>query len=301
MKRNVNSKIFLILAAAGGLSGCGTYVPDIQEFWGTPEDATFKVNKIAGQVVCELRRAVQEVYSENEHNPVVLVPPPGQKAPPHRTLKWLDSWKVQVNLKLNIIEDTNLTPGVSLNTVYPSYVTAFPGKPSITTPQSYSTGFGATFTDTATRTDQLNMFFSVAELKTAPVGKDPHCIPNKPANADLFVQSDLKLYDWLHAAILPYDTYIVNYASNNTPQNTIIHDIKFEIVSDGSVDPTWKLVHISANTSPNLLSLGRDRSQELIITFAPGQGGGAKALSPAAQSSLNAIETGSAVQNNLRR
>ena len=51
-------KIIPALLAVHSLTGCGMYVPDIQEFWGTPEDATFKVNKIAGQVVCELRQAV---------------------------------------------------------------------------------------------------------------------------------------------------------------------------------------------------------------------------------------------------
>jgi hypothetical protein len=43
------------------LAACGTFVPDIQEFWGTPLDATYKVNKVSAQVVCELRKAVQRV------------------------------------------------------------------------------------------------------------------------------------------------------------------------------------------------------------------------------------------------
>jgi hypothetical protein len=122
------------------------------------------------------------------------------------------------------------------------------------------------------------------------------CIP-PPTNADLFVQSDLKLYDWLSAALLPNYADIIDYASNSSPQNTIIHDVKFEIVSDGSVNPSWKLVHISGNTSPNLLSLGRDRTQELIITFGPAQKG---ALAPSAQNSLNAIETSSGISQALR-
>jgi hypothetical protein len=296
MNRVGPCKILATLLAVISVSGCGTYVPDLQEFWGTPEDATIKVNKIAGQVVCELHRAVQRVFKDNETNYPTFVAAPGHPPPKPHNLDWFYKWSVQVNLKLNVAEDTDLTPGVSLNTVLPSAVTGFPGKPAVTNPQSYLTGFGATLTTTGTRTDQLNMFFSVAELKNGQSAIAMSCIP-PPTNADLFVQSDLKLYDWLSAALLPNYADIIDYASNSSPQNTIIHDVKFEIVSDGSVNPSWKLVHISGNTSPNLLSLGRDRTQELIITFGPAQKG---ALAPSAQNSLNAIETSSGISQALR-
>lgn len=280
--------------AATCLTACGTYVPDIQEFWGAPKDATIKVNKIAGQVTCELHKAVQQVFHDNATRTGSyprFEAEPGQTPPKYQTLEWFDSWVVQVNLKLNIVEDTSLTPGVSLNTVMPSAVTTFPGAAAVTTPQSYATGLGATLSSTATRTDQLNMFFTVHELRGGRSARELPCTTS-PARADFFVQSDLKIYDWLSAALLPQYTDIVDIGANTSAQNTIIHDIKFEIVSDGSVDPTWKLVRVSANTSPNLLSAGRDRTQELIITFSPKSG--SKSLAPAAQGSLNAIETGSA-------
>jgi hypothetical protein len=275
------------------LSGCGTYVPDIQEFWGTPEDARNKVDKISAQVVCELRRAVQRVVYENEYNPTQFVAEPGNPPPPnHRPLDWfVNKWAAQVTLNLNYIENTGLTPGVSLITPLRNAITTFPGAASVTSSQSFTLGLGATASSTATRNDKLNMFFSVKELLLGMPSMNLSCIPNRPANADLFVQSDLKLYDWLHTAILPYDTGIINYANNSTAQNAITHDIKFEIVSDGNVNPQWKLVNISANTSPTLLALGRDRTQELIITFGPAQNGN---LSQAAANSHLASETGSA-------
>jgi hypothetical protein len=278
------------------LSGCGTYVPDIQEFWGTPHDASIKVNKIAGQVTCELHKAVQQVFYDNATRSgsyATYESSPGHPAPKYQSLAWFDKWVVQVNLKLTIMEDTNLTPGVSLTTLYPNAVTTFPGAAAVSTPQQYSTGLGATFTDTATRIDQLNMFFSVRELKSGKSALALSCIP-PPSNADFFVQSDLKLYDWLSAALLPQYSDIVDYGANTSTQNTIIHDIKFEIVTDGSVNPMWKLVRVTANTSTNLISLGRDRTQELTITFSPSTG--TKSLGPAAQGSLNALETGSAVR-----
>ncbi len=276
------------------LSGCGTYVPDIQEFWGTPEDATYKVNKISAQVVCELRRAVQRVVYENEHNPTRFVALPGNPPPPaHRNLSWfVNKWAAQVTLNLIIIENTGLTPGASFITPLRNATTTFPGAAAVTSSQSFTLGLGATASSTATRNDKLNMFFSVKELLYGTPSTALTCIPNQPAHADLFVQSDLKLYDWLHAALLPYDVSIINYANNSTAQNAITHDIKFEIVSNGNVTPQWKLVNISANTSPTLLAVGRDRTQELIITFGPAQNGN---LGQAAANSHLATETGSAV------
>jgi hypothetical protein len=77
------------------------------------------------------------------------------------------------------------------------------------------------------------------------------------------------LYDWLKAALLPYDVDIINYYNNATAQNTIQHEVKFQIVSNGNVTPTWKLVRVTANTSGNFFAAGRDRTQDLTITFGP--------------------------------
>jgi hypothetical protein len=286
----------LFAAASALLAGCGTYVPDIQEFWGTPTDATFMVNKVSAQVVCELRRAVQRVVLAQ---PVEFVQRPGDPPPPRRRdLRWfVNTWAVQVTLNYVIIENTALTPGVALNTVFRSATTTFPGAPSVTTPQSFSLGLGGTASSAATRNDKLNMFFTVKELLYGTPSITKSCIPNEPANADLFIQSDLKLYDWLSAALLPYDVSIINYANNSTAQNAITHDVKFEIVSNGNINPQWKLVRISANTSPTLLAAGRDRTQELIITFGPIQKG---MLSAAAANSHQATEIGSAVSQSIQ-
>ena len=280
------------------LCGCGTYVPDIQEFWGTPKDATYKVNKVSAQVVCELRRAVQQVFWDNRYKPVQFRAAPGQPPPPkHRDLKWFESWAVQVTLSLNIIENTALGPGVTFNNVLPNAITPFPVGGNVTSSQLFSTGIGGTLSSTATRTDKLNMFFTVKELAYGKPSIGLSCIP-PPQNADLFVQSDLKLYDWLSAALLPYDVDIINYTNNATAQNAISHEVKFEIVSNGSVTPTWKLVRVSANTAGSFLAAGRDRTQDLTITFGPTQKNGsapAQLATPAEYSHL-AIQIGNAVE-----
>lgn len=265
-------------AASLFLTSCGTYVPEIQEFWGTRDDATYKVNKIASQVACELRKAVQTVVWEP---PPETPPAPDGRVPPRRDLSWfVNKWAVQVTLNLNIIENSSLTPGVTLNDLSPSF----------------TLGLGGTASSTATRNDKLNMFFTVKELLEGTPSIRLTC-RSGTANADLFLQSDLKIYDWLHAALLPHSVGIINYANNTTAQNAITHDIKFQIVSNGSVNPQWKLVKFSANTGASLVSAGRDRTQELIITFGPTQQG---MLAPAAANSHLATETGSAISQAIQ-
>jgi hypothetical protein len=283
------------------LSGCGIYVPDIQEFWGTPVDTKIKVNKISGQVVCELRKAVQQVFWDNQFNRPVFVPDPAHPPPKPRDLKWFETWAAQVTLNLNIVENTSISPGLSFPKVLHNVIAPFPVGGNVTTAQSSATSIGGTLSTTATRTDKLNMFFTVKELKDGTPSRDKSCL-HSPGNAYLFVESDLKLYDWLSAALLPYDVDIINYANNSTAQNAISHQIKFQIVSNGNVTPTWKLVHFTANTSGAFFSAGRDRTQDLTITFGPSQKNGkepAQLASPAANSHL-ATEIGAAVAEAIK-
>ena len=54
----------------------------------------------------------------------------------------------------------------------------------------------------------------------------------------------------------------------------IIHfwvlEIKFIIVSNGNISPTWKLVRVTANNgSAPLFATGRTRTHDLIITIGP--------------------------------
>jgi hypothetical protein len=281
-------KHFVFWLLAPMLCGCGTFVPDIQEFWGTPQDATYKVNKISAQVVCELRRAVQRVIYENKHRPVQFVADPRLPPPKPRNLDWFDSWGAQVTLSLNIIENTGITPGLT-------FITPLP------TMQTYSTGLGGSLTSTATRTDKINYFYLVKDLHNGTPSMDLTCIPSNPANADLFIQSDLKLYDWLSAALLPYDISVLTY-QNASGQNAISHEVKFEIVSNGNVTPTWKLVRLSANSSGTLLAAGRDRTQDLTITFGPIQQSGKSPpqLATPAENAHLATQIGNSVQQAIQ-
>ncbi len=60
-------------------------------------------------------------------------------------------------------------------------------------------------------------------------------------------------------------------AGGSSPKpDTVSLEIKFIIVSNGNVTPTWKLVRVSANTgSTPLVNVGRTRTHDLIITIGP--------------------------------
>ena len=46
-------------------------------------------------------------------------------------------------------------------------------------------------------------------------------------------------------------------------------EFKFVIVTNGNITPTWKLLQVTANNSGTLLSAGRTRTHDLIITIGP--------------------------------
>jgi hypothetical protein len=292
------------------VAGCGAHVPEIEEFWGTAGDASRKVNLITFQVKCEVAKAVKSVIDtaaapvkNNPNNPKIY--------------EMLNGWGAQVTLTLTIDEKSALNPGVTFNTVLENGITKFSGG-TVTSPQSFSWGLGGTFSSDAMRTDKLTNYYLFRDLYN--YAKTPRsCIPPDNTTGYLFVQSDLKIDQWLKAALLPEFTGIANYeavpagggggggdsggSSKGTAGNVISHDVKFEIVSTGNVTPTWKLVRVSANTgSSPLFGATRDRTQELLITLGPSQRNPDKTIVPSAsaQSSHLAAEIGSAVAASIK-
>ena len=73
--------------------------------------------------------------------------------------------------------------------------------------------------------------------------------------------------EWLATLALIHDT---GEAGGPFKSNVISHEVKFEIISNGDITPSWKLVRISANQgAPFFFGTSRDRTHDLIITFAP--------------------------------
>src|SRR5262249_16969992 len=91
----------LIFVISCTLCACGTYVPEIEEFWGTPDDVGIKVNAITSQVECELRESVRSLLAADAK----LAKESGTKP----QLTFLMDWAAQVTLTLTILESTALS------------------------------------------------------------------------------------------------------------------------------------------------------------------------------------------------
>jgi hypothetical protein len=280
------------LLAACQLMGCGLAVPDIKEIWDadkppeveprTPEKVTgttqieFEIKK---RIYCDLKEAVQTA------NKIPLKEgPPGGK----QTVQLLipKSWGAQVSLSLQVDEISGLNPGITLNRVLPNAINIFGSGPndSVVTPQSFNLGFGASLSSTATRIDKFDPYWSIAFLMI-PDGPRSICVPgNDPlighgwtaaSSSPFILESNLGIKDWLRGAmqvnrVLP--SVGGGAGDGSAAPDTVSYEVKFVIVSNGSVTPTWTLVRLSANTGTGSLpffSTGRTRTHDLIITMGP--------------------------------
>lgn len=284
------------------LAACGTYVPDIQEFWGTPEDTTLKVQAIAKQVKCELSDSINYVIYEDiriskqliERKLMALPRLPNGKPGAATRLTWLPDWGALITLTFNIVEKTSANPGATLTHIMPSVVTIFPGRPAVTSPQNFNFGFGGSLSSEATRVSKLSLFFQMGELihpdlraylqtgvesnfayYAAEHSNETSCLQPVTHGADLFVQSELKLKEWLTAAMLIQWTSVGDFSTvpQKIDKGVISHEAKFQIVSSGNVNPVWRLVRVTNATSSPLLNASRDRTQDLLITMGPVEGG----------------------------
>lgn len=263
------------------LSACGTRVPEIQEFWGGPDDTQIRVNAIAGQVDCELREGIRWLLSRDSNH----------------KLDFLKGWGAQAQLILTVDERTAVSPGLTFIS------------PFVNSSQTVSGGFGGTFSADATRIDKVTYFYILGQYVGSPpltVPGHPHrpisCVPTAEDHGTFFVYSDLKLRQWLSDALVVKFTGTGDVANGGTANKQVIsHEVKFDILSDGNVTPTWKLVRLSANTGSPFFDARRDRTQDLIITLGPVEtSNGLTSLAPVAQSSAVASEFGASVAAQLR-
>jgi hypothetical protein len=258
--------------------------------------------EVKQRIFCDLSEAVQYV---NKYYPVLKGSSPSnlklyakEPIPP--------DFIAQISLSFQVDEASALNPGVVLTTPLPNSVKTFgPGTTgTVTTSQMRSVGFGGTLSSTATRIDKFNPSYSISYLMV-PFGPDSPCTDPKndpfrrnhwePDSSSPFVlEGDLGIHNWLVGATIVNNLISSEIgsaggsgkkggggASNSggasgsgtggggVKTDAVSYEIKFVIVSNGSVTPTWKLVRVSANTSGTFFSTGRTRTHDLIITIGP--------------------------------
>jgi hypothetical protein len=307
------------------LGGCGLGVPQIGEIWDGPDGTKQLEYEIRRKIFCDLKDAAKEasgfvaITKDDKTGKVIstrsMLP---------------DNWGAQVTLQLQVDESSALNPGVAFNTPMHAGITHFVGEgvagstdvvsghafPFLSTPQSYSLGLGGTLSSAATRIDKFNAFWSVAKLRE-PKLKGGMCdgaanifikenSNERPSSSSLLIQSDLGLKEWLAGALMTEESIYSDVmpkggssdkggksgagSTGTFNSEEISIDIKFIIVSNGNVTPTWHLVRVSANTGNSpLFNTGRTRTHDLLITFAP------KENSPLHLAGLNAQAFSSAL------
>lgn len=253
------------------LGNCGTYVPDIQE---PPfgQDAQQKlVQAIVTSVHCEVINAVVDLY---------------RQARKYQDLKpiadRMSTWGVQMALTLRTRENSTLNP---LGVWTPSNLASF------------TLGASGTLSSEAIRTNILNFYYAVPDLRA----RGPCKTGVQPDNTvgSLLIQSDLKFGDWLFDQVTTAVTGETDAPVSPTgplKQNVLSHEVSFEVVSTGGITPAWKLTEANFNQSGTFLQATRDRTHSLLITMGPGDPAGLKG---AAKDAHLAATIGLAVQNHL--
>jgi hypothetical protein len=136
------------------LTGCGSGTPDIQEFWGTTDDADHQMQLIIQGVKCELRRAAQIIVALNKEREEVQGP----------LLTFMNTWGADVLFQFTIDEKSALNPVISFTPSLPSVTAHFNNGTTTITSQSESFGFGGQLSTEGYRQEKLHSFYRISDL-----------------------------------------------------------------------------------------------------------------------------------------
>jgi len=264
------------------LSGCGTYVPEIQEIPGDQADGQLLIQAIVRSIHCEIKDAVTYVIGTEDQDAQKMVPPRPSLA------DWLLDWGAQMQITLTVDELSSLSPSGLYSPI-----------------NIFSLLGGASVSSEATRIETLNYYYPVTDLYYSRACLDQRDIndshsTNHPTGS-LLIQSDLKLKEWLLGIVtgkLTGDISITNPTPGNNPiaKNAITHEITFKVITNGNITPSWKLVRATINPTPPLFMASRTRTHDLLITFGPNNKG--QLATPAANTFL-ASQIGLAIRNQM--
>jgi len=196
-------------------------------------------------------------------------------------------WAVQVALNLQVEETGALNPGVTF--IDPR-----------SAGQSFSLGLGGTLSSRATREDKFSNYWNLDRLKK--FGGWSSCKKEPEHGSSLLLESELGISEWLSDHLISNGLIRSSAAMSSTDPMfkqdayVISYHVTFVVISSGSVAPVWKLVRVSSG-GQSLVSAGRTRTHDLLITFGP-------AFKPGtpnhAQASHQAQEIGISVGNAVR-
>lgn len=242
------TSLYLALSAIITLGGCGTYVPEIQDFGDSATGDISRagqlyVSNIVESIRCEVRNAVYDLYNQEAQTP---------SGAGLKQIAFLDTWAAQITLNLTVDEKGVVAPTSNILPI---------GQPKN---WIFNLGLGASGSSEAQRIDKVSFIYPVSDLKKYRCQTRP--------NGAFLEASDLKFKEWLYDAVDLEGQELVHYPSNsNGPlkQNVLYYEVKFDVITTGSVSPGWKLVNATINQTGTFLTASRERTHDLQITFGP--------------------------------
>lgn len=257
---NSGIRLFSALSISAGLSACGFSAPRIQELWDGKEGAKQIEFGIKKRIYCDLKRGIINA-NKSKSGTVDLVT---------GKTEWKqffpNDWGASVSLSLQVDESTSINPGVALSKPLPD-------------DQLFTLGLGGSFSSAATRTDKFDAYYPIGYLMIPETDTSICHAKNdpfkglSPATSSPFIQSELGIENWLKDAMFT-NTHLHSIDPQNATKttDTITYEAKFVVTTNGSVNPTWRLVHFTGNTGGNLFSTGRSRTHTVIVTIGPQKG-----------------------------
>jgi hypothetical protein len=131
------ARAVLAIAITFVLSGCGTYVPELQENAADKVAGQQLVHSIAYNITCEVQDAIDKIYNNVDHP---------------RQHTFLDTWGVQIALSLQVEEKSSAN--AVINWLPWSAASAI-----------FNLGASATLSADGTRQDKLNSYYTVQQIR----------------------------------------------------------------------------------------------------------------------------------------
>jgi hypothetical protein len=246
----------LIPIAFIAVSGCGTAIPRLEEPWETTELHENMEFRIKQNIFCETVRALRKMRKAKLGDKPLL--------PPH--------YGVQMQITLTVDESGSVNPSLAFNDVLNPV--KFLGS---IVPQSVTINAGGTLSSQATRVDTSYSYYDVDKIAapTANTFCDKEDEIDRHGTSAL-LRSDLGILPYLATAMEPAmvfhsSTAPKSGAGKQAKIDVYSYEIKFVVITSGSVNPVYKLVNLSGQTGNQpFITQGRTRTHDLVLTFGPG-------------------------------
>jgi hypothetical protein len=273
----------LLFGLTTGLGGCGTYVPEIQDF-GDPDVGRVYVSDIVRNIRCNVSDAINYLYNQE-----------GSQASGRglEDIAFLNTWGAQITLNLTIDEKGIVSPTSNITPL---------GQP---VRWIFNLGLGASGSSEALRVDKVSYIYLVSDLRKWK------CDPSRQTGF-MLLTNDLKFKEWLYDTVqlqIMQTASLPAYDNGPNKSSILYYEVKFDVATSGTVSPGWKLVNATINQSGTFLTATRDRTHDLQITLGPAvsmpidpkkpNGPKTLQLSQAAANTALAGEIGTAVANSV--